>query len=216
LSIPKHLNLNGSARSQKLPSSNKFSPAEKDIIVQLENGLSDTLFYHGLHHTFDVFNAALQIASNEQLSPADIKILRIAILYHDSGFITSYKNHEEKGCEMARKNLPEFGFSKEEIAVICGMIMATKIPQNPHTLLENIICDADLDYLGRNDFDKISNYLFEEMKIYTDLRDEKKWYSIQKKFLESHHYHTDFSKKKRKSKKQSHLRKINKKVLSNK
>ena len=33
---------------------------------------------------------------------------------------------------------------------------ATKIPQTPLTKLEEIICDADLDYLGREDFFEIS------------------------------------------------------------
>jgi HD superfamily phosphodiesterase len=215
LPIRKSIILNHPAQSQKILPLKKFSPEEKDILTQLENGLSNTLYYHGLHHTLDVFNAALKIAANEQLSATEIKLLRIAVLYHDAGFTVSYKNHEEIGCKLAKKNLPAFGYSKEEITIICGMIMATKIPQNPHTLLERIICDADLDYLGRNDFEKISNYLFEEIKIYTDLHDKKKWYFVQKKFLENHQYHTDFGKKTREPKKQLHLKKINKIVVSN-
>ena len=149
MSSHKPIFLNHSAQSQKISPLKKFSPEEKDILAQLENGLSNTLYYHGLHHTRDVFNAALKIAANEKLSATEIKLLRIAVLYHDAGFTVSYKNHEERGCKMAKKNLPAFGYTSEEIDMICGMIMATKIPQNPHTLLERIICDADLDYLGR-------------------------------------------------------------------
>ena len=201
-------------RLQNFPLLNKYSPEEKAILQQLDNELSGNLFYHGLHHTLDVFNAALKIAGREQLTAAEIKLLRIAVLYHDAGFMLTYKNHEEKGCEMARKNLPEYGYTKEELDIICGMIMATKIPQSPHSLLERIICDADLDYLGRDDFSKISNTLFEEMKIYVHVHNEKEWYQIQKKFLENHQYYTAFGKKNREPKKQAHLRKINKTVAT--
>ena len=184
------------------------SPEEKFILQYLKEQLPDNLTYHGLHHTLDVLDAALKIAASENLSEDEIKLLRIAILYHDAGFTAKYKNHEDKGCEMVRKNLPAFGYSDKEIEIVCGMIAATKIPQNPHTLLEKIICDADLDYLGRNDFHKISNTLFEEMKIYNHLHDEKEWNKIQKKFLGKHQYYTEFGKKNREHKKQQYLQEI--------
>jgi len=188
---------------------NTYSPEEKFILQYLEKELPDNLSYHGLHHTLDVFNAAMKIASTENLSAKEIKLLRIAILYHDAGFTTKYKDHEEKGCEMARKNLPSFGYTDGDIKIICGMIMATQIPQTPKTILEKIICDADLDYLGRNDFYEISNTLFQEMKIYNNLHDEKEWNKIQKKFLDKHQYHTEFGKKHREHKKQQYLQEIN-------
>jgi uncharacterized protein len=193
---------------------NTYSPEEKAILLYLEKKLPGNLTYHGIHHTIDVLNAAMKIAEAEDLSANELKLLRIAILYHDAGFTTNYKEHENKGCEMAKKNLPAFGYSDNEIRIICGMIMATRIPQKPHTLLERIICDADLDYLGRNDFHKISNTLFEEMKIYNNLHDEKEWNKIQKKFLENHQYYTEYGKKNREHKKQQYLQEINKLVAS--
>ena len=190
------------------------TPEEKFILQYLKEQLPDNLTYHGIHHTLDVLDAALKIAASENLSEEDIKLLRIAILYHDAGFTTKYKDHEDKGCEMARKNLPVYGYNHKEIETVCGMIAATKIPQTPHNLLEKIICDADLDYLGRDDFHKISNSLFEEMKIYNHLHDEKEWNKIQKKFLEKHHYFTEFGKKNREHKKQQYLQEISQLVSS--
>jgi uncharacterized protein len=190
------------------------SPEEKFILQYLKEQLPDNLTYHGIHHTLDVLEAALKIAASENLSEEEIKLLRIAILYHDAGFTTKYKDHEDKGCEMARKNLPAYGYNHKEIETVCGMIAATKIPQTPHNLLEKIICDADLDYLGRDDFHKISNSLFEEMKIYNHLHDEKEWNKIQKKFLEKHHYFTEFGKKNREHKKQQYLQEISQLVSS--
>ena len=190
------------------------SPEEKYILQYLKEQLPDNLTYHGLHHTLDVLDAALKIAASENLSKEELRLLRIAILYHDSGFTTKYKDHEDKGCEMVRKNLPSYGYNHNEIETVCGMIAATKIPQTPHNLLEKIICDADLDYLGRDDFHKISHSLFEEMKIYNHLHDEREWNKIQKKFLEKHHYFTEFGRKNREHKKQEYLQEISQLVSS--
>ncbi|MDE3213049.1 MAG: HD domain-containing protein, partial [Bacteroidota bacterium] len=140
-----------------------YAPEEKAILKQLEDGLSPNLHYHGLHHTRDVMEAALRIASSEGLPEDQIRLLRIAVLYHDSGFVVNSKDHESHGCEIAKRNLPAYGYSPKEIETICGMIMATRIPQSPHNLLEKIICDADLDYLGRDDFNRISRSLYEEI-----------------------------------------------------
>lgn len=189
-----------------------YSPEEKVVIQLLDKELSHNLYYHGKHHTLDVFDAALRIASSENLTEDQIRLLRIAVLYHDAGFTRTYKNHEENGCEIVKAQLPAYGYTEKEIATICGMIMATKIPQTPHNLLEKIICDADLDYLGRDDFNRISHTLYEEMKIYVHVHNEKDWYLIQKKFLESHHYFTEFGKTRREPEKQKHLQEINRKL----
>ena len=186
-----------------------YAPEEKAILKQLEDGLSPNLHYHGLHHTRDVMEAALRIASSEGLPEDQIRLLRIAVLYHDSGFVVNSKDHESHGCEIAKRNLPAYGYSPKEIETICGMIMATRIPQSPHNLLEKIICDADLDYLGRDDFNRISRSLYEEIKLSGQNLGERDWSLLQKKFLENHHYFTEFGKKNREPLKQQHLRKIN-------
>lgn len=193
---------------------NKYSLEEDFILQKLHKELPGDLSYHGIHHTVDVFNAAMRIAEAENLSPAEIKLLRIAVLYHDAGFTSTYKNHEEKACEMAREHLPTYGYTAKEIKIICGMIMATKIPQNPHTLLERIICDADLDYLGRHDFHKISKTLFQEIQKYVRTHHDKEWNLIQKKFLEEHQYYTNFSRTKRDPQKQKYLEEIRALVLT--
>jgi uncharacterized protein len=185
-----------------------YSSEEKFILQKLKDELSPKLTYHGLHHTYDVLNAAMKIAEEENVSKEELKLLRIAILFHDSGFIKTYKNHEESGCQMAREYLPDFGYTKKELDIICDLIMTTKIPQSAITNLEKIICDADLDYLGRSDFPEISESLFEEMKTLAHLQDRAEWNAIQKKFLEKHQYYTDFSKQKREPKKQEHLKKV--------
>ena len=175
------------------------------MLGRLSKELPPTLYYHGHHHTQDVMAAAMIIAKAENTTEEEQRLLRIAICFHDAGFIYVYKDHESKGCELAWELLPGFGFSAAQIERICGMIMATQVPQAPHNHLEQIICDADLDYLGRDDVFPIAQTLFEELKVHANMSDPKRWNDIQISFLSNHHYHTKFSQENRQPKKEAYV-----------
>ena len=187
-----------------------YKEIEDYVIGKLKKELPKDLYYHGLHHTLDVLRSAQMIGKEEKITDEEMNLLKVAVLYHDSGFTKVYRNHEEVGCDMAREDLPKFGFSEKDIETICGMIMATKIPQAPTTHLEKIIADADLEYLGTDDFDKIGKTLFEEIKIYLDVESERQWNIIQMNFLKRHKYFTAFCKKNREAEKEKHLKEIEK------
>jgi len=167
----------------------------------LRSELSGDLFYHEIQHTLDVLNVCNQYIKREKIDEYNAKLLRIGALLHDIGFTISNIDHEERGVEIGQKLMEEFGFSKNDFNKVKGLILATRIPQNPKNYLEKIICDADLDYLGRSDFYKISNYLFKELKAYSIIKSQKDWDLAQIKFLETHKYHTDFAIRNRQPKK---------------
>jgi uncharacterized protein len=187
-----------------------YKEIEDHVIGKLKRELPKELYYHGVHHTLDVLKSATVIGKEEGISDEEMFLLQVAVLYHDAGFVKVYRNHEEVACEMIKADLPGFGFSEEEIDKVRGMIMATKIPQRPHTQLEKIIADADLEYLGTDNFEQVGRTLFEEIKIFLDVESERQWNIIQLNFLKSHHYFTSFCKKNRESQKQQHLKVIEK------
>lgn len=165
--------------------------AEIYILDKLSKNLSPTLFYHGPHHTVEVVEAALKIAAGEGITDEEsLILLKTAALYHDIGFITTYRGHEEEGCRLARLTLPTFGYSAPHIEKVCGMIMATRIPQTPHTHLEQIIADADLDYLGGENFWPIADSLYNELREREMVTDIQAWNKIQVGFLTAHSYWT--------------------------
>ena len=189
------------------PASPDFEGAEKHIITLLENKMP-SLQYHNIDHVYDVLQAALIIADKEQLTDEETKLLRLASLLHDSGFIYSPINHEEKGVEIGRELLPNYGLNDEQIAVISGMILATHIPQSPVTKLEKILCDADLDYLGREDFYEIGGRLLDELSSQGVVETEREWNLVQKTFLDSHRFHTQYSKANRENAKKARVQEI--------
>ncbi|MCF8257743.1 MAG: HD domain-containing protein [Flavobacteriales bacterium] len=184
------------------------------ILSRLKSELPAHLYYHGPHHTLDVLAASERIGKLHGLSESDRQLLSVAAAYHDCGFLVTYAGHEAEGCNIARKTLPDFDFSETEIETVCEMIMATRVPQEPGSLLAEILCDADLDYLGRDDFYMTGQQLFKEWKVVGIAKDEQTWNRIQVKFLNAHHYHTPFSRKERTPAKLSHLKELEELVAS--
>ena len=190
----------------------QFNNAKKFILSRLKKELPKYLSYHSVEHIRDVYDSAKYLAKSEGVKGEDKKLLLTAALFHDSGFLSQQKDHEKLSCDIAKEHLPAFGYTQEQIEKVCGMIMATKIPQTPHSLLEQILCDADLDYLGRDDFHIIGNKLFSELSIYGMINTEEEWNELQIRFLQHHHYFTATAIRLRKEQKDKHLELIKSKL----
>lgn len=185
-----------------------YKKAEQHIVKLLKIKLPEGLFYHGIHHTFDVCDAAQRIAKAEGISGEDLFLLLTAALIHDAGFTVTYINHEDKSVELAKQILPQYGYSDEQLKVIEGIIEATKLPMNAKTTLEKIMCDADLDYLGRDDFYSISEDLKREFIAQGIVANDKEFDAVQIKFLNAHRYFTNTAKSSRDAAKQKRLEEI--------
>jgi uncharacterized protein len=189
----------------------QFENAGQFILNKL-NELPQQLSYHSVEHIHDVYHAAEKLGKQENISDYEMKLLLTAAWFHDSGFLKGAKDHEEESCRIAHQFLPDFDYSEEEIEHICGIIMATRIPQSPKNHLEEILADADLDYLGRDDFFTIGDKLFAELSIFGFLNTEDEWNRLQVNFLESHHYFTKTAIQQRQAKKEAHLALVKSKI----
>jgi uncharacterized protein len=185
-----------------------FNQIYEIFFSKLESEMPSYYSYHTPGHTRYVIEKAVLVGKKEKIKEDELELLKIAALFHDMGFLESRENHEELSCEMVIKELPSWNFRSHEIAKICGMIMATKIPQRPKTLLEKILADADLEYLGTDLYEEGSSRLYKELIYFNPSLTEKDWLEIQVKFLNAHHYHTDFCIKNRESKKKEHLKRL--------
>ena len=153
--------------------------------------------YHSLRHTLDVIEEAVRIGQSEGLNEYDLTLLKIAALFHDTGYMLTRKEHEQVGCGIFRDAVQGYGLSEEDVKIVEGCIMATRIPQSPKSHIEMILCDADLDYLGRDDFAPIAELLFEELLSCGEIESRKQWNEIQVRFLSKQNFHTEYAKKNR-------------------
>lgn len=186
----------------------KFDDLEEFILNKLEKELPKTLYYHNLKHTIDVTNQAELIGRGEGINDEEMLLLKTAALFHDLGHTINSKDHEFIGTQLAKEILPIYGYDDEQIGIINSVIMATKLPPTPTTLLERIICDSDLDYLGRADFIPVSDTLFKELHAQNVISNIDDWNRMQIKFLSSHHYFTETANKIREVNKQIQIERI--------
>jgi predicted metal-dependent HD superfamily phosphohydrolase len=174
----------------------------------LRTELSEDLRYHGIAHTLRVLKVCNEYIRREKVSRDDAQLLRTGAICHDLGFTVSYYNHEEHSVVLAMNLMIQYGYSDKNKKVVIGLINATKIPQSPKNHLEKILCDADLDYLGSNDYKKISDFLFQELNAFGQISSREEWREIQISFLEKHKYHTPFALKNRRPAKEKRLREL--------
>ncbi|MEK8179983.1 HD domain-containing protein [Flavobacterium buctense] len=164
-----------------------------NVMGCLKEKLSPKLTYHHWKHTEHVVEMAEFIGHKEHCTEDEIILIKTAALFHDAGFVNPITdNHEDESIRYAQKRLPEYGYTKSDIEQIVGMINATKIPQNPQNKLERILADADLEYLGTDNFIYIGNKLYQELKHENPSLSTEEWNEIQIKFLESHVFHTHY------------------------
>lgn len=185
-----------------------YQGAKNTLLSRLRAELSPKLTYHGVHHTLDVLRVTEELCVLESVTGKDRDLLCTAAVFHDSGFLRTYQQHEKASCQIALEELPRWQYTHEDIDQICAMIMATKVPQEPGSFLAEILCDADLDYLGRDDFYTIGDTLFQELVAFGYLSTEHEWNRLQVSFLSQHRYFTTTNQARRKPRKNQYLQEL--------
>jgi predicted metal-dependent HD superfamily phosphohydrolase len=196
---------------------NKLLEKVKDYVLNYYRAHDTTNFhYHNVDHTEDVVNATAKIANHYQLSDHDYFIVTAAAWFHDLGYMVTITNHEDEGIKIATAYFKGHQLDDADIKLIAGCINATKMPQSPTTLLEEIICDADLYNLGTDNFFKKDKKLLKEYNILHNTAISKtEWREKTVKFLESQQYHTDYARLLLNDTKEKNLQELKDKLAKN-
>jgi len=186
----------------------RFMEIQEEVLDFMEHRLPSNLYYHNIKHTIDVITEVELIGWAEGVSLENIFLLKLAALFHDTGHTISYKDHELYSVEIAIERLKNYDFNDEQIKTVCRLIHATKMPPKPNDLLEQIICDSDLDYLGRIDFIPVSNNLYNELKEREMVGALNEWNKMQLQFISNHQYFTKTARGLREVNKQQQIERL--------
>jgi predicted metal-dependent HD superfamily phosphohydrolase len=168
---------------------------ERFVTLYFKTHHDERFTYHNRNHTRDVVASATQMADHYQLNSEDRFVVITAAWFHDTGYLgNDMHNHEEQSSAIAADFLNGLAIDKDVIGKIHGCIMATQMPQKPHTLLENIVCDADLFHLGTTDFREKSKRMRQEFEALKNIKIKKEeWRAKTIQLMEQHQYHTDYA-----------------------
>ena len=168
--------------------------ASQFVFNLLRDKLPTWAVYHNYNHTVETVDAVKEIGEASKLSKAEMDVVLLAAWFHDTGYIEGFEGHEARSVEIASRFLQEQGYPPERIDQIAGCITATKMPQNPKNLVEQVLCDADMAHLGKKRFFEKSDLIrleFERRlgKTQTDLE----WLNSQVDFLSRHQFYTKYA-----------------------
>ena len=168
---------------------------------------------HTVHPTKGIVASADRIAISENISDHDRELLIAAAYFHDTGYIREYDKNEPIAARMAGRILKLIGYKPNEVEKVQKMILSTDLEREPKTHVEKILCDADLDHLGREDFFKLDGKVREGRRARgIDVSDEAKWYKGTLEFIKKHQYYTESQKKLREKEKQKNIKRLLKKL----
>jgi adenylate cyclase len=190
----------------------RLNDLEEHMFEKLDKGLPKNLYYHNLKHTINVYYRVEMIGREEKVGEEDLLLLKTAAIFHDAGFMVSYDNNEVIGAKMAEDTLPLFKYTAKQIEIVKSIILATVMPPKPKNHLEMIMCDADLDYLGRPDFTPVSQNLFRELFERGKINTIEQWNRMQYRFIQKHRYFTATARRLRDPGKELVLKDLKKKI----
>lgn len=194
----------------------------REVLDQLKNHVVNLFYlhkderfiYHNLVHTEQVVENVVKIANHYQLSDADFFIVVSASWFHDMGYLFDCAAHESKGADLAVQFLKAQGVAEETVEQVKGCIMATKMPQRPVGLLQQIVCDADLFHLGSDRFRDRNRLMRKEAEAFCNrVIDKADWRAKTIALFKAHHYHTDFCQQLLNTKKAENLAELEHKQL---
>lgn len=193
---------------------NILTTVEAYITEFFKENVPKKYVYHDLTHTQNVVRSCQQIGLAFGLPIDDLENLQIAAWFHDSGYDKGPENHEERSAEYAAAFLENYHYPSQVIDVIKGCIRATKFPQRPVGLLQQIICDADLSHLGEKSYWMRNSRVRQELIItHNKLMTEEEWVDFELAFMLSQNYHTDIAKSMYQKRKMKHVAQLRKQQM---
>lgn len=191
-----------------------LTAAETYVSRFFRERISPKFAYHDFQHTQYVVSAANQIAEGYDLSNEDRETIQLACWFHDLGYDEGQEGHEVRSCQYARTYLEGQGCSPESIVKIEHCIMATKLPQSPQNLMEQIVCDADLSHLGHQTYwDRCGRVRQELAQTRGLIMSDQEWVDFELEFMSAHQYHTEMAHELFNDRKQKHIEQLFKQKL---
>ncbi len=165
--------------------------------------------FHDLEHTAQVVASARLLGTAFSLSDSELDLLLVAAWFHDSGYFGGPDGHEARSADLCEAFLKEKGASDADVSIARACILATKVPQNPKAILEQILCDADLAHLGMDIYYDRNSRLRQEFAIAQNrIYNEIEWLDFELNFLSAHDYHTVVAREQFNKRKAKHIQQV--------
>lgn len=195
--------------TSKRPMNPSFLLSEVEKHVRDLLSIQEKRPFHNFNHTQHVVQKCDELATYYKVSEEDKEALLTAAWFHDTGYLYGRINHEDAGIKIASDFLNSVNANPEFINKVNELILVTKLPSKPVTLLQKIVCDADLHHLASSEYLDWSNRLRLEVQLSGNFIDEHTWTKENISFFKGHYYFTEYAITFWESQKQRNLQALN-------
>ena len=191
--------------------------ASEHVADLLKNQLGNNYLYHNFSHTLSVVEAAREIGAASGLNGEEMELVELAAWFHDVGYVDGSAGHEERSADMAAEFLARRAYPAEKIDSVRSLILVTKYPPFPQTMMEKVLCDADLHHVGLDTYLDSNDLLRVEWEHAAQERyDDVEWMKKSVNFLMEHQFFTDYAIARYQPNKMASIAKLKKKVRKRK
>lgn len=168
-----------------------FTLKEQVLDLLRQKFPEDRHYYRGASHTLKAMDVVEEYIDYMRVGTFEAQILRLGVLMRDLGELNPVE-HGEDGIELVRKTLSDAGYSFVQTKVVSDLVKAARHPHRPTNLLERIICDVDMEFLGREDHEEANEMFFQELLRNSMVNSREEWEQWQEEMLENYKYHTPY------------------------
>ncbi len=162
----------------------------------LHENLTDKCSFHNYEHTENIVRYCDALGLNMDLGKQDLMTLHLAAWFQETGFCSNPQNQEEVSANIARDYFKEKGLDEETINTITECILSTRSPQQPVSLIAQVLCDANMYYLADKNFlSKIEKLRLELLSLYNTKYTDEEWLLENINKLNNHFYFTSSARK---------------------
>lgn len=152
----------------------------------------EQLPFHNLDHTRDVVDAVKEIGMHSSLTEEEMEASLSAAWLHDIGYKEGMKDHERQSVAMAAEVFKRLDTPVGVINMINNAILSTHMPQQPKSMVDKVLCDADLAHLAGPMCANKSAMLRQELEGKGKSFADDEWRMFNLAFMQQHRYHTPY------------------------
>ena len=168
--------------------------ADDYVFGLFKNSSNSNLLFHNYKHTHDVVAGVTEIANAQNVTKDEVELLQLAAWFHDVGYIQKGKGHEAVSIARAQEFLEAEKINPQKIDLVKELIEVTELGKEPKSLLQEIICDADILSIGTSGYiDRSALLRLESEQMSGKSVDELEWLNWELKFLNEHKFYTRYA-----------------------
>ncbi len=164
---------------------------EEFILAKLETELDKNLYFHNFEYSRHLYEYGGLLAKAADLDPEETMLTQTAALMLNTGYSGGYQNQENRSAEYARNILKEYNYSEKQITIISNLILSSKWPPEPKNMLEMVLYDIKMEYIGRADYVKLYKLLFLEQNHYLKSVDVNTFKKQQEEIIQKYQFFTE-------------------------